>query len=199
MARSPSAKSMTSAHHCEPRPSRRSGSWRHRPDSQPDGQRRIADRLDERHVFARQPRGFDQPTLEQASPSRPIVAMAIDDLSPAAAHRFCSSSNRCLRSVYEPANRWRTTVFAGRSASPVDPRPRQAVRRPAEPHGPNSPLPQRCHALRPRAARMCHPYAARRSPAASRCSAISAAFSSAEPRATRWHRPVGDAVRRDRL
>src|SRR6476661_212043 len=36
-----------------------------RPDSEPDGQCRVADRLDQRHVFAGQPRGVDKPTREQ--------------------------------------------------------------------------------------------------------------------------------------
>jgi hypothetical protein len=43
----------------------------YRPEGKPDSQRRVTDRLDEHHVFARQPGGFRQPTIDEVLLQQP--------------------------------------------------------------------------------------------------------------------------------
>ena len=201
---SPSARSMTV---CDHRSTSVDLAGRHlgggSPGRQPDRQRRIADRLEQRHLFGCQPRRLAHAGLNQVIHHQPGHADGQRRLVPGggaqlpqfleAVRRRCTWTRQALpHNMVRGA--MRIAVRSGSSAGSAS----AILAGPL----PTQPAPRRCRGWSTTPpARMCQPYAARRSPAASRCSAISAAFSSADcrDRAVRSRRPAAGAARRDRI
>ncbi len=133
-------------------------------------------------------------------PTSPAMPIASETLSPVSAHNCASSSkwSAMFTSTRQPvassmvrgAMRIDSWLASSAGSASAIRRARSQLTRAA----PRSRLVD--HA----AARMCQPYAACSSPAASRCSAISAAFSSTEPgRVLGSRRPGAGAIGRDRI
>ena len=138
----------------------------------------------------------------RSSVARPVMPIAREALSPAAVHNSRSSSKRSelsdsaarqllthsmVRGVMRIAVRSRSSSG---SASAIRRARSQLIRAAAMSRLVDHPL-----------ARICQPYATCRSPAASKCSAISAALSSAESRVPLLgsRRQAAGAIRRDRI
>ena len=173
-----------------------------RRDRQPDGQGRIADRLEQRHLFGCQPRPLANARRRAARlPARSCRWPARPCPRPRCTTPAAPRSGPGFPGLPGLASRWRTAWCGARCASTVG-RGRRAGRASAIRRA-RSQLARAASMSRladHAAARMCQPYAACSSPAASRCSAISAAFSSTEPgHALGSRRPGAGAIRRDRI
>ena len=173
-------------------------------ERQPHGQGGIADRLEQRHLFGCQPRpltrtpgvrGARWPARSWRWPARPCPRPRCT--TPAAPR-----SGPGFPGLLGLESRWHTAWCGGRCASTAGRGHRQAARRRClRARSQLSRAASRSRSVDHAPARMCQPYAACRSPAASRCSAISAAFSSTEPGSRSWI-AVGQApvpVGRDRI